>query len=99
MVTLTEVLLNDAEVERSVTALHADSPRVNPHLNISNNMNDNNNVAGNGSAGAGATSAVFQSRRTVPGRLCSVPAELADTMFDAEGRPVRESGANIVVSQ
>lgn len=95
VVALTEVLLTDAEVERSVAALQMDGSQ--PSAQSSNgtgNISDGFNV----SAGAGAAPAVFRSRRTVPGRLCPVPAEMGSAVFDAEGRPVGMPGSTVLVS-
>ncbi|CAM9767872.1 unnamed protein product [Sphacelaria rigidula] len=94
VVALTEVLLTDAEVERSVAALQMDGSQ--PSAQSSNgtgNISDGFNV----SAGAGAAPAVFRSRRTVPGRLCPVPAEMGSAVFDAEGRPVGMPGSTVLV--
>lgn len=88
LLVLTEVLLNDAEVERSVAAAAASAAATVSSDSISD-CGD-----GTGSRSSGGTP-LFRSRRIGPSRLCPVPAVLRGVVRDSRG--VGEKGAKVLV--
>lgn len=99
---LTEILLNDAEVERSAAASEPDSWETGTALAGPLGGPNSNNGGEGGTrqalVAAPGTAPVFRSRRVSPGRLCPVPALLGSTVVDTDGRPVGGKGAAVLVS-
>lgn len=87
LLVLTEVLLNDAEVERSAAAAATVS---------SESFSDSGDGTGSRSSGGAP---LFRSRRIGPSRLCPVPAVLRGVVGDTDGRGVGEKGAKVLVRE
>ncbi|CAN0298197.1 unnamed protein product [Ectocarpus sp. 12 AP-2014] len=101
---LTELLLNDAEVERSAAAAEWSSCQAEEAGIGGGGGGTANNVGGGGAndggGGGGAAAAaapLFRSRRIAPGRLCPAPALLGSTIVDTDGRAVGGKGAAVLV--
>lgn len=88
LLVLTEVLLNDAEVERSAAAAAATVS--------SDSFSDSGDGTGSRSSGGAP---LFRSRRIGPSRLCPVPAVLRGVVGDTDGRGVGEKGAKVLVRE
>lgn len=92
MPALTEVLLNDAEVNRSAASVEEPSVQAGigsttPVIGVHSNQE-----------GDTVTSAVsFRSRRVSPTRLCPLPAVLRPERADSEGRAANTPGKTILV--
>lgn len=107
--TLTEILLSDAEVERSAAASGSSSSLHSGEAGVVGLSNSNGGVAGvgvggvnegvGGGGGAVAGGPQFRSRRVAPGRLCPVPAVLGGMLVDTDGRAVGGKGAAVLVSK
>lgn len=108
VLTLTEILLSDAEVERSAAASGSSSAIHSGDIGVgglSNNSTGgggsgggvNDGVSGTGGAAAGGPQ--FRSRRVAPGRLCPVPAVVGGMLVDTDGRAVGGKGAAVLVRE
>ncbi|CAN0252487.1 unnamed protein product, partial [Ectocarpus fasciculatus] len=97
---LTELLLNDAEVERSAAAagwssFQAEEAGVGAGGGTASNVGGGG--ANDGAGVGGVTPPLFRSRRIAPGRLCPAPALLGSTIVDTDGRAVGGKGAAVLV--
>lgn len=88
--TLTEVLLNDAEVDRLAASSEASALRARKGLSIPQ-------FGGPSNRDGVVTSTSFRSRRTAPTRLCPVPALVPVANADAEGHAVARPVKTIMV--
>ena len=97
---MTEILLNDAEVERSAAA----SEMLAAEAGCPGDGGSGGGGGGGEAGGRQPSSSIvgappqFRSRRVSPGRICPVPALLGSTVVDTDGRVVGGKGSTVLVS-